>query len=52
MEHHWHFSIENIFFIGIAAMVVRYLWMHVAAALVPAGGFLGQLGAAMGGIAA
>jgi hypothetical protein len=51
MEHHWHFSVENIFFIGIAAMVVRYLWLLVAAALVPSGGFLGQLGQAMGGIA-
>jgi hypothetical protein len=51
LEHHWHFSIENILFIGVAAMVVRYLWLLASAALVPSGGFLGQLGAAMGGIA-
>jgi hypothetical protein len=51
MEHHWHFSFENILFIGLAAMVVRYLWKMVAAALAPSDGMLGQIGSAMGGIA-
>lgn len=50
MEHHWHFSIENVLFIGFAAAVVRYLMMHLAAALTSSGGGLGQFGAALGGI--
>lgn len=35
----------------MAAMVFRYLWKLVAAALTPSDGAIGQLGAAMGGIA-
>jgi len=51
MEHHFHFGIEHIVFIGMAAMVFRYLWKLVAAALTPSDGAIGQLGAAMGGLA-
>lgn len=50
MDHHWHWGIENILFIGFAAAVVRYLMMHLAAILVPSGGAIGQFGAALGGI--
>ena len=51
MEHHFHFGIEHFLFFGMAAMVFRYLWKLAAAAITPQGGALGQLGAAMGGIA-
>ena len=51
MEHHFHFGIEHFFWIGLAAMVFRYLWKLAAAALTPSDGAIGQLGAAMGGIA-
>jgi len=51
VEHHFHFGIEHIVFIGMAAMVFRYLWKLVAAALTPSDGAIGQLGAAMGGLA-
>ena len=51
MEHHFHFGVEHFLYIGMAAMVFRYLWKLVAAALCPSDGALGQFGAAMGGIA-
>jgi hypothetical protein len=51
MEHHFHFGIEHFLFIGMAAMVFRYFWKLIAAALVPSDGALGQFGSAMGGIA-
>ena len=51
MEHHFHFGIEHFLFIGVAAMVFRFLWKLAAAALAPSDGMLGQFGAAMGGIA-
>jgi len=51
MEHHFHFGIEHILFIGIAAMVVRYVWKLFAAQLAGADGMLGQIGEAMGGLA-
>jgi len=35
----------------MAAMVFRYIWKLIAAALAPNDGALGQFGAAMGGIA-
>ena len=51
MEHHFHFGFEHFLWIGMAAMVFRYLWKLVAAALTPSDGAIGQIGAAMGGIA-
>ena len=51
MEHHFHFGIEHIVFIGVAAMVFRYIWKLVAAQLANAAGGIGQLGVAMGGLA-
>jgi hypothetical protein len=43
--------VEHFLYIGMAAMVFRYLWKMIAAALVPSDGALGQFGAAMGGVA-
>jgi hypothetical protein len=51
MEHHFHFGVEHFLFFGMAAMLFRYIWKLISAALVPSGGALGQIGAAMGGIA-
>lgn len=51
MEHHFHFGIEHAAYIGLIAMLFRYVWKLVAAKMAAAGGFLGQLGLAAGGVA-
>lgn len=51
MEHHYHFSVETAAWIGLVAMLFRYVWKLLAAKMAAAGGFLGQAGLAMGGIA-
>ena len=51
MEHHFHFGIEHFLYIGMAAMLFRYLWKLLAAMLAPSDGAIGQFGAAMGGLA-
>lgn len=51
IEHHFHFGVEHVIFIGFAAMLFRYVWKLIAAQLAPADGMLGQFGAAMGGLA-
>lgn len=47
---HYHFSIENIVFVGIAALVFFNIWKIVAAWLVKQPGGLNSLGMAMAGL--
>lgn len=51
MEHHFHFGVEHAAWIGLVAMIFRYIWKLLAAKMAASGGFLGQAGLAMGGIA-
>jgi hypothetical protein len=51
VEHHFHFGIEHVAFIGLVAMLFRYVWKLIAARLGATEGPLGSLGVAMGGIA-
>lgn len=47
---HYHFTIENIIFVGISALIFFNVWRIVAAWLVKQPGPLGSLGIAMGGL--
>jgi hypothetical protein len=44
-------GIEHAAFIGLVAMLFRYIWKLVSARLAGSDGPIGQLGIAMGGIA-
>ena len=51
MEHHFHMGIEHAAFIGLVALVFRYIWKLAAAFLAKNDGPIGQLGLAAGGLA-
>lgn len=44
-------GIEHAAFIGLVAMLFRYIWKLISARLAGNDGALGQLGTAMGGLA-
>lgn len=50
MEHHFHMGIEHAAFIGLVALVFRYIWKLISAMMARSEGPIGQLGLAMGGI--
>ena len=51
MEHHFHMGRESVVWVGMAAMLFRYVWKLLSGYLASSDGVLGQLGLAMGGIA-
>lgn len=44
-------GVEHVMYIGLAAMLFRYIWKLVSGWLGTQDGAVGQLGVAMGGIA-
>ena len=50
MEHHFHMGIEHAAWIGLVALLFRYLWKLASAYLAQNDGPIGQFGLAMGGI--
>lgn len=50
MQTHWHFSIENVVYTGLSAIVVIHLIRFAAAQFVKQGGGIGQLGEAIGAV--
>ena len=51
MEHHFHMGIEHAAYIGLIALLFRYLWKLASSLLASNEGPLGQFGLAMGGLA-
>jgi hypothetical protein len=51
LDGHLHFGIEHVAFIGLVAMLFRYIWKLVAARMAGSDGPIGSLGVAMGGLA-
>ena len=51
MTHHFHMGVEHAAYIGLIALLFRYLWKLLSALLASNEGAVGQLGIAMGGIA-
>lgn len=51
MEHHFHMGVEHAVYIGLIALIFRYLWKLLSSMLAGNEGPIGQLGIAMGGIA-